>query len=282
MLARNRRQSNRLHELELETGKSIRSHPMTQCVLISAVQHSIHFISFHSYFSRKPVIISADQSAKMFSLLTLFTSLAVAMSLPLDLETRQTTTVCAKGVHIIAARGSTQPPGEGSLQSLSALIQSAIPGSTSSAVVYPALLDPYNSSEEQGVANMLLLIQQYVTSCPKAKLVLTGYSQGAQIIGDALGGGSFINSAPLAEVYRKNSMCHSWLRCVCTGANDSQSSLAYSSVIRLGRVLNFTISAIPLVTGYVYQSSILPQTYILTIRPDFPSCQNNSIGYLYR
>ena len=141
----------------------------------------------------------------MYSLLTLFTLLSVAISAPLDLEGRQTTTVCATGVHIIAARGSTQDPGEGSLQDLSRLIKAAIPGSTSTAVIYPASLIPYTTSEQQGVANMLLLIQQYVASCPKARLVLTGYSQGAHIVGDTLGGGTFAKSAPLAEIYRKNS-----------------------------------------------------------------------------
>ena len=141
----------------------------------------------------------------MYSLLTLFTLLSVATSAPLGIESRQTTTTCATGVHIIAARGSTQLPGEGSLQDLSKQLKAAIPGSTSTAVIYPATLFPYKTSEGQGVANMLLLIQQYLATCPKAKLVLTGYSQGAQIVGDTLGGGSFNKSTPLPEIYRKNS-----------------------------------------------------------------------------
>jgi acetylxylan esterase len=145
--------------------------------------------------------------------LSLLSLLPLVAAAPAFVDPRQTTSSCASGVHIIAARGSTEPQGEGPLQALSTLIEAGVPGSTDSAVIYPATIltftSTYFGSEESGVTNMTLMIQQYVASCPDARLVLTGYSQGAQIIGDVLGGGSFKDTAPLAESYRKNSMSYS-------------------------------------------------------------------------
>ena len=113
---------------------------------------------------------------------------------------------CATGVHIIAARGSTEPQGEGPLQNVSALIEQSIPGSTDAAVVYPAELVPYESSEESGVTNMTQMLTSYVQQCPNSKVVLLGYSQGGQIVGDVLGGGSYGGTPPIDyATYSKNS-----------------------------------------------------------------------------
>jgi len=112
---------------------------------------------------------------------------------------------CASGVHIIAARGSTEPQGEGPLQNVSALIEQSIPGSDDAAVIYPADLVPYESSEEQGVTNMTQMITSYVQQCPSAKIVLLGYSQGGQIVGDILNGGSYGGTPPIDyNTYSKN------------------------------------------------------------------------------
>lgn len=136
---------------------------------------------------------------------TLLAFLPLATSFPIHIFSRQTT--CATGVHIIAARGSTEDPGEGKVQPLSALIEAGISGSDDVAVDYPADLIDYPISETEGVTNMLSQIQSYVAACPDANIVLAGFSQGAQIVGDVLGGGSYGDppSAPLAEQYRQNS-----------------------------------------------------------------------------
>ena len=136
----------------------------------------------------------------MRSILSLLCLVPLALTAPL--VPRQG---CPAGVHIIAARGSTEAVGEGKLQDLSNNIGAQIPGSTNEAVVYPATLLPYESSEETGVTDMRQLIMDFVTKCPSAQLVLTGFSQGAQIVGDVLGGGSFSNTPPLPDQYRQNS-----------------------------------------------------------------------------
>lgn len=145
----------------------------------------------------------------MLSLLALLPLIQFSAARPLVSPhlARQTTTSCATGVHIIAARGSTEAPGEGKCQSVSQLIEAGIPGSDDVAVVYPATLIPYESSEEAGVSNMTQMIQQYTQSCPDTKIVLVGFSQGAQVVGDVLGGGSFGStpSAPLASQFTQNS-----------------------------------------------------------------------------
>ena len=135
---------------------------------------------------------------------TFLVSLPLVASFPIHLIPRQTT--CATGVHIIGARGSTEDPGEGKIQPLSALIEAGIPGSDDIAVDYPADLIDYPISETDGVKDMLSKITSYVAACPDAKIVLAGFSQGAQIVGDVLGGSSYDSLlAPLAEQYRSNS-----------------------------------------------------------------------------
>ncbi|GJC94286.1 cutinase [Colletotrichum higginsianum] len=51
------------------------------------------------------------------------------------------------------------------------------------------LESPYCQSVEEGAANGTAQITAYNKRCPDAKLVVSGYSQGAHIVGDVLGGG---------------------------------------------------------------------------------------------
>ncbi|GAB7350303.1 hypothetical protein MBLNU459_g0938t1 [Dothideomycetes sp. NU459] len=132
---------------------------------------------------------------------------ALGTAMPATLDTRQTSSTCVSGVHIIVARASTEAQGEGIIGTVATEIEAAIPGSDSVAVVYPALLEPYPPSEEAGTSAMTALVQEYVASCPNSKIVLLGYSQGAQIVGDVLCGTSesgFTTTAPLASQYGKN------------------------------------------------------------------------------
>jgi hypothetical protein len=80
-------------------------------------------------------------------------------------------------VHIIVARASGEPKGEGMIGGLSKAIKSAVKGATSEAVSYPAALAPYGPSEKKGVANAKSQLTEYVKRCPKARIVLMGYSQ---------------------------------------------------------------------------------------------------------
>ncbi|KAG6838110.1 hypothetical protein H0H87_003965, partial [Tephrocybe sp. NHM501043] len=54
------------------------------------------------------------------------------------------------------------------------------------AIDYPASLIDYLNSEAQGVSAMKARLAAKTSSCPSTKIVLTGYSQGAQVTGDVL------------------------------------------------------------------------------------------------
>ncbi|GAA5865756.1 hypothetical protein JCM8547_002767 [Rhodosporidiobolus lusitaniae] len=93
-------------------------------------------------------------------------------------------------VQMIVARASTEPPGEGIIGAVADGVKQQIPGAESVAVDYPATLGNYANSEAQGVDAMVELIEQQNAKCPGGKIVLMGYSQGAQVTGDVLSGGA--------------------------------------------------------------------------------------------
>ncbi len=93
-------------------------------------------------------------------------------------------------VHVIAARASTEPAGEGVIGSLVALIKGDVKATVSQqAVAYPATLTNYASSVARGDSAIRSELAADAAKCPDQKFVLVGYSQGAQVVGDALGGG---------------------------------------------------------------------------------------------
>lgn len=122
-------------------------------------------------------------------LLSVFTLsfIAIAAAAPLAIIPRQT---CYSGVYIIAARGSEEDPGYGSTASVVNGVLTAIPGSGAIALDYPAsVLSPlYPDSVTDGINNMISLIRNYVKDCG-GKIVLIGFSQGANVITDVLAGG---------------------------------------------------------------------------------------------
>ncbi|GJC94878.1 cutinase [Colletotrichum higginsianum] len=87
-------------------------------------------------------------------------------------------------VNIILARGV------GLLGNIAKNASTQIPGSIVTPLEYPAQLDPYPPSVAAGVTNMTALLNQQVQQCPGTKLVLMGYSQGAQVSLDTLCGTS--------------------------------------------------------------------------------------------
>ncbi|KAF9465875.1 cutinase [Collybia nuda] len=90
-------------------------------------------------------------------------------------------------VHIITARASTEAPGEGIIGTVvgNVVTRSAQTVSRES-VDYPAVLFPYDPSEQAGVTAMTALLARKTSACPNTKIVLMGYSQGAQVSGDVL------------------------------------------------------------------------------------------------
>ena len=112
--------------------------------------------------------------------------LAVA---PLSFAAQAPGNGCAD-VEIIGARASTERPGLGVLVGPLAQRVTRATSQTvrSTAVDYPATLGNYQNSVRQGVADMAEKIQATASSCPDTKIVLAGYSQGAQVVGDTIAG----------------------------------------------------------------------------------------------
>jgi acetylxylan esterase len=150
-------------------------------------------------------------------------------------------TTCATGLYILCARGSGEtslaipngPPADtGSPGILALQIAAQINGSVIAGVSYPATdpvspnisvsstgivnltapgsvnLTGYYPSEDQGVQNLLDEVNQYHAACPDSKIALIGYSQGAQVVQDAMCGGTgglFNSDAPLSpDLVKKN------------------------------------------------------------------------------
>jgi cutinase len=96
---------------------------------------------------------------------------------------------CAQ-VSIITARASTEAAGEGITGALAQAIQRDSNQTVSRASVnYPATLNNYAGSSLQGINALKAQLTNLVNSCPDTKVVLLGYSQGAHVVGDVLGGG---------------------------------------------------------------------------------------------
>ena len=102
---------------------------------------------------------------------------------------------CA-AVNIITARASTEAAGEGITGSLvTQIINSSTQTVSHEAVVYPATLTNYTSSESQGVTNAEQELATAVQNCPNQKEVLLGYSQGAQVSMDVIAGNSEVGGS---------------------------------------------------------------------------------------
>ncbi|KAI0597050.1 cutinase-domain-containing protein [Biscogniauxia sp. FL1348] len=103
-------------------------------------------------------------------------------------------------VHIFGARETTAPPGFGSASTVVNLVQQGNAGSTSEAIVYPAAGgDAYASSVTAGVAAIANQTGAFNLKCPNTRIVMVGYSQGAQIMDDAFCGGPDGASLSTAE-----------------------------------------------------------------------------------
>ena len=100
---------------------------------------------------------------------------------------------CA-AVNLIVARASTEAAGEGVTQSLATqIVNSSKQTVSQEAVVYPATLANYASSESRGVTNAEQELTTAVRNCPNQKEVLLGYSQGAEVSMDVITGNSEVS-----------------------------------------------------------------------------------------
>lgn len=107
-----------------------------------------------------------------------------------DLDVDPLATAACTPVHIITARASGEAPGEGITGALaSQIIRQSDQQISRANVNYPATLNNYANSSGQGVAALKAQLTAQVQACPDQKIVLLGYSQGAHVILDAVGGG---------------------------------------------------------------------------------------------
>jgi hypothetical protein len=90
----------------------------------------------------------------------------------------------------IVARGSGEAEGTGKIGAVAEEVQKAVKATVAiRAVKYPAQLIPYEPSVQAGDKATKAELEEEVAKCPGQQILMLGYSQGAQIVGDALGGG---------------------------------------------------------------------------------------------
>ncbi|KAI0541994.1 cutinase [Xylaria digitata] len=128
---------------------------------------------------------------------------AIATAKPL--EQRQS----CPAVYVFGAREMTAPAGYGTSSGLVNMVTAAYPDSQSSAIDYPACggqaecggID-YDSSANQGTSAVVSAVTQMNSQCPDTQIVLIGYSQGGQIMDNALcgGAGETLSGTALAAV----------------------------------------------------------------------------------
>ncbi|GLX99896.1 cutinase family protein [Actinoplanes sp. NBRC 101535] len=111
--------------------------------------------------------------------------LAVA---PLTFAAEAPRNECAD-VQLLGARGTTERPGFGVLIGpLADRIVSDLPQTVRATPVdYPANFN-YNASVRQGVTDLTEKMEDTAAACPQTTFVLAGYSQGADVVGDAITG----------------------------------------------------------------------------------------------
>jgi predicted esterase len=99
-------------------------------------------------------------------------------------------------VEVIGARGTTERPGLGVLLTpLAQQMTRQLPQKIrTTAVDYPASFN-YTASVRQGVTALAADVKRTAAACANTKFVLMGYSQGANVVGDALAGSSLAGRA---------------------------------------------------------------------------------------
>ncbi|KAH7303987.1 cutinase [Stachybotrys elegans] len=104
---------------------------------------------------------------------------------------------CTDGLKMFLARGTTEPLGTGLMTTITRQIEQLIPGSTTDDIPYPAtLFEPtYFVSVLNGSTLLQEAVSEYAAACPDGKMALMGYSQGAQVVGNAICGAGYAWSA---------------------------------------------------------------------------------------
>ncbi|RPA87258.1 alpha/beta-hydrolase [Ascobolus immersus RN42] len=139
-----------------------------------------------SYISQSPL-----SRLNIRSILTLAAPLlATLLSLLHPLPTTKPPTTTCKDIHIFLARGSKEPYPGRQLSTATTICNRLTKSCDYENIIYPAIHDEgYCTSVSTGISNARKAIEAYVEKCPESLVVLSGYSQGAHVVGDLLGGG---------------------------------------------------------------------------------------------
>jgi acetylxylan esterase len=158
--------------------------------------------------SRRPDRPESHRVAALFTV-TAASGLALAALVPVQAgATAFSGSGCAQ-VNIIVARASTEAQGEGITGQLASQVQSSSAQTVSAeAVVYPATLNNYASSESQGVQNAEQELSTAVTNCPNQKQVLMGYSQGANVVLDVVTGNAEVRPSTVVGPASTSNLSH--------------------------------------------------------------------------
>ncbi|KAJ0108507.1 hypothetical protein J7T55_002111 [Diaporthe amygdali] len=97
------------------------------------------------------------------------------------------TPLACSSVHVFLIRGTNEPYPGRQLPTAEAICKDW--DCSWSNIEYPAVFNDYCESAETGIANLGKAVTDYATRCPDSKIVLSGHSQGGQVVGDYLGGG---------------------------------------------------------------------------------------------
>ncbi|RPA79899.1 alpha/beta-hydrolase [Ascobolus immersus RN42] len=121
--------------------------------------------------------------------------LSLPLLLPLVTAQLPTPQAC-HDIHHFLARGTDEsyPSFLGYLVDgvCSPILNAEVPDGTSCGyqdIIYPATFHEYCDSVLQGSTYAKAALKEYADRCPGSKTVLVGWSQGAQVLGDALAGG---------------------------------------------------------------------------------------------
>jgi acetylxylan esterase len=141
--------------------------------------------------------------------LTVGSGLAVAAFAPIQAgAVAPPSSGCAQ-VNLIVARASTEAQGTGITGNLANQVQSSSSQTVSiQAVVYPATLNNYASSESQGVTAAKQLLATAVANCPNQKQVLMGYSQGANVSLDVVAGNAEVRPSTVIGPASASDLSH--------------------------------------------------------------------------
>ncbi|KFY15735.1 hypothetical protein V491_05582 [Pseudogymnoascus sp. VKM F-3775] len=117
------------------------------------------------------------------------TTVTLLLAIPGLVQAALTNSTTCVDIHFMLARGTTESY-PGTTYSMAELVaENTTLSSNYENIIYPAVDESGSDSYFIGRAAVGSQVNAYAKACPRAKIVLISYSQGAMIVGDALAGG---------------------------------------------------------------------------------------------